>query len=128
MSSHFSGPPIAHPERKLTSSFTGHIDRQSDDIAQMIAMIKTGWSTERAPKPIGTILLVLDNGVTISGTLMIESMSHVRNGISQFFLTEWDENIFRCYVVMIDPNNTLRVEVWENPPDPYHISSPRILA
>ena len=128
MTEPYFGPPFAHPDRKLIHTFTGHVDQQTEDLAQMISMIRTGWSTERVPKPIGQIVIKLDDDIFISGTLMIESVSQVKDGATQFFLTEWDKQIFRCYVVVITSTNSLNVEVWENPPDTYHIPTPTIHA
>lgn len=124
----FLGSPIAHPNRKLAKTYRGRVQDQTEDIAQMMSMIRTGWSTERAPRPIGEILLVLENNETVFGNILIESMSSVRNGIAQFILTRWDEQIFRWYLVQITTADNLIIEEWENPPDPYHISSPRIHA
>lgn len=124
----FTGSPIAHPDRKLVKTYKGRVQDQTEDIAQMMSMIRTGWSTERAPRPIGEILLVLENNETVFGNILIESMSNVRNGIAQFILTRWDEQIFRWYLVQITTDDNLIVEEWENPPDPRHVSSPRILA
>ncbi|OGL62382.1 hypothetical protein A3C09_00390 [Candidatus Uhrbacteria bacterium RIFCSPHIGHO2_02_FULL_47_44] len=128
MTEPFTGSPIAHPKRKLVTTFTGHVNKQADDLVQMITMLQTGWNSQRAPKPVGEITIILDDDKSISGILLIESMSHTQGGVVQFFLTEWDETIFRCYIVIAHRDNTLRVEVWENPPDPYHISSPRVFA
>jgi hypothetical protein len=91
-------------------------------------MIRTGWSTERAPKPSGVIQLTLQNDKIVIGCILIESLARVTNGISQFILTRWDEQIFRWYLVQIITDDHLIVEVWENPPDPYHINPPRIFA
>lgn len=124
----YLGSPIAHPDRKFVKRYTGRVQDQTRDVAQMMSMIRLGWSTERAPRPIGEILLTLEKKETIFGSILIESMSSVRNGIAQFILSRWDEQIFRWYLVQITTEDNLVIEEWENPPDLYHVSSPRILA
>jgi len=69
-----------------------------------------------------------NSGNSIGIQILIESMSSVRNGIAQFILSRWDEQIFRWYLVQITTEDNLVIEEWENPPDLYHVSSPRILA
>lgn len=124
----FTGSPIAHPQKKHVRTYAGRVEDQSEEIAQFMSMLQAGWSTERAPKPVGEIILVLEQKETIFGTLLLESMSSVRDETSQFILTRWDEQIFHWYLVQIKTDLTFVVEEYENPADPLRARSSRILA
>lgn len=121
-------PTIAHPQRRLLRTYTGNVNDQSDDIIEMMYMLRAGWSTERAPRPNGELYLVLDHSECVFGHILLESFSSVRNGVCQFILTRWEEEIFHWFLIQIKTDNTLFVEEYVNPPDPQHVPSPRALA
>ena len=129
MTAPFTGSPIAHPERKLVQTRTTHIRHQSEDVAQLLNMIKTGWSTARIAGSLEQILIAFGKDDYFFGGLLLESVANIRDGNAQFIFTRWDDQrLFHWYLVQIKMDDTLIIEEYVNPPDSLHIVSPHRLA
>lgn len=117
MQPEYFGPPIDHPGQQHIATWHGNLLDQDDDFQQGIYMLRTGWEWSKTTIP-DTLDLIINDDMRIKGTPLDGYSSITRpDGKVRFVLAEWDERILRFFKIEVKDDD-IKVEVWENPPDP----------